>query len=75
MDFGNTGTSIPQLTVPNFKESKLHVPSLSEQKAIVEKLDALREETQRLETIYEQKLTALAALKQSLLHQAFTGNL
>lgn len=75
MDFGNTGTSIPQLTVPNFKESKLHVPPLSEQKAIVEKLDALREETQHLAHIYERKLAALDSLKQSLLHQAFSGQL
>jgi type I restriction enzyme, S subunit len=75
MDFGNTGTSIPQLTVPNFRESMLHVPSLSEQKAIVEKLDALREQTQRLATLYERKLAALEALKKSLLHQAFTGHL
>ena len=32
-----------------------------------------REETQRLESIYQQKLAALEALKKSLLHQAFTG--
>ena len=32
-------------------------------------------ETQRLESLYQQKLAALAALKKSLLHQAFTGNL
>jgi type I restriction enzyme S subunit len=75
MDFGNTGTSIPQLTVPNFKECKLYFPPLSLQKAIVEKLDDLREETQRLESIYKQKLAALEALKKSLLHQAFTGEL
>jgi type I restriction enzyme S subunit len=75
MDFGNTGTSIPQLTVPNIKESKLHVPPLSEQIAIVEKLDALSEETQRLTRIYERKLAALDELKKSLLHQAFNGEL
>lgn len=75
MDFGNTGTSIPQLTVPNFKESKLYVPSLSEQKAIVEKLDALSSETTRLAAICQQKLAALEALKKSLLHQAFSGEL
>ena len=75
MDFGNTGTSIPQLTVPNFKESKLHVPSLSEQASIAKKLDALREETQCLARIYEQKIAALDELKKSLLHQAFTGQL
>ena len=33
------------------------------------------EETQRLESIYQRKLAALEALKKSLLHQAFTGNL
>ncbi len=32
-------------------------------------------ETQRLESIYQQKLAALDALKKSLLHQAFTGEL
>ena len=39
------------------------------------KLDALREETQRLARLYERKLAALEALKKSLLHQAFTGEL
>jgi type I restriction enzyme S subunit len=32
-------------------------------------------ETERLASIYERKLTALDALKKSLLHQAFTGAL
>lgn len=38
-------------------------------------LDALSAETQRLTRIYEQKLAALAELKKSLLHQAFSGEL
>ena len=49
--------------------------SLSEQKRIVETLVSLTEETQRLECLYERKVGALEALKKSLLHQAFTGNL
>jgi type I restriction enzyme S subunit len=32
-------------------------------------------ETQRLESLYQQKLAALAELKKSLLHQAFAGEL
>ena len=36
---------------------------------------SLDEETQRLASIYQQKLAALEALKKSLLHQAFTGQL
>jgi type I restriction enzyme S subunit len=75
MDFGNTGTSIPQLTVPNFKESKLSVPSLLEQKVIVEELDELREETKRLEYVYQQKSVALDELKRSILKKAFEGDL
>ena len=50
-------------------------PSLGEQKRIADELDALAAETQRLTRLYEQKQAALAALKKSLLHQAFTGEL
>jgi hypothetical protein len=35
----------------------------------------LRDETQRLANLYERKLATLEALKKSLLHQAFTGEL
>jgi type I restriction enzyme S subunit len=38
-------------------------------------LDAIAAETLRLENIYELKLAALAELKKSLLHQAFSGEL
>jgi hypothetical protein len=38
-------------------------------------LDALATETQRLTRIYAQKLAALAALKKSRLHHAFSGEL
>jgi type I restriction enzyme S subunit len=48
---------------------------LEEQKQIVSILASLFEETQRLARIYEQKQAALAELKKSLLHQAFSGNL
>jgi type I restriction enzyme S subunit len=42
---------------------------------MAEQLDALAAETQRLTRLYEQKQAALVALKESLLHQAFTGKL
>ena len=51
------------------------LPPIAEQHQIVAKLDALAAETQRLTRLYEQKQAALAALKKSLLHQAFTGEL
>lgn len=49
--------------------------SIEEQKAIVATLDTLTIETQRLESLYQRKIAALDELKQSLLHQAFSGNL
>lgn len=51
----------------------LSLPPLVEQEAIAHELDAMAEQTQRLASVYERKLTALDALKKSLLRQAFTG--
>jgi len=51
------------------------LPPLDRQKAIVDEVDDLHEETQRFESLYQRKLAALDALKQSLLHQAFSGAL
>ncbi len=51
------------------------VPPLERQKALAEQLHSLREEAQRLAGVYERKVVALEALKKSLLHQAFSGNL
>jgi type I restriction enzyme S subunit len=50
------------------------VPPITTQRAII-KTSCLADETQRLESIYHQKLAALEALKKSLLHQAFSGEL
>lgn len=61
-----------------FPEAKaFHVchPGLAEQARIIAQLDSLREETQRLESLYQQKLAALEALKKSMLHHAFSGQL
>jgi type I restriction enzyme S subunit len=54
---------------------RFRFPPLAEQKRIAAKLDALDPETQRLARLYERKHAALEALKKSLLHQAFTGEL
>lgn len=56
-------------------KTKWFPKSHQEQKRIVTQLDTLAAESQRLTRLYEQKLAALAALKKSLLHQAFSGEL
>ncbi|MDD5099840.1 MAG: restriction endonuclease subunit S [Syntrophales bacterium] len=63
------------LSLGFFSRLPMPMPPIPKQIEIVEKLNVFREETQRLESIYQQKLTALEALKKSLLHQAFTGDL
>jgi type I restriction enzyme S subunit len=51
------------------------MPSLDKQVTVAANINALAAETQQLTRIYEQKLAALAELKKSLLHQAFSGEL
>jgi type I restriction enzyme S subunit len=61
-----------------FPEAKaFHVcfPHVSEQNRIIRQCDELADESKRLESCYQQKLDALEALKRSLLHQAFAGEL
>jgi type I restriction enzyme S subunit len=63
------------LSLSFFSQLLVPTPPLSEQRKIVAELDNLRNETCRLEPIYQQKLTALNALKKSLLDQAFSAKL
>jgi type I restriction enzyme S subunit len=69
------GAVMPNLSNTDLGNLRFYLPPLTEQKQIVTQLDALATETQRLETLYTQKLAALAELKKSLLHQAFSGEL
>jgi len=69
------GAVMPNLSNTDLGNFTLDLPPLHRQRDIVEKIDSLHEETQRLAAIYERKLAALDALKKSLLHQAFTGEL
>jgi type I restriction enzyme, S subunit len=70
-----SGSTVQHMRVPDSKKLQLPLPDLDEQECAVATLDKVREDTKRLESIYQQKLAALEALKKSLLHQAFTGKL
>jgi type I restriction enzyme S subunit len=69
------GVAQQNLSLAQVRDFQIAQPPIAEQQQIVAKLDALAAETQRLAGLYEQKLAALAALKKSLLHQAFSGAL
>jgi type I restriction enzyme S subunit len=71
-----TGAAQPKLNQSALNSIPIPIPkSVETQGEIVKSVEALQEETQRLAGIYEQKLAALDALKKSLLHQAFSGEL
>ena len=71
-----TGAAQPKLNQKALNSIPIPIPkSVATQAKIVESVESLQEETQRLARLYERKLSALEALKKSLLHQAFTGQL
>ena len=71
-----TGATVQGIKASLLKKIEISFPrSIEAQQTIVARLGALAEQTQRLESLYQQKLTALAELKKSLLHEAFSGRL
>lgn len=72
---GATGTAQKTVSLKVLRGFRVPFIPLARQMAAVAKLNVVAEETQRLESIYKKKLAALDELKQSLLHQAFSGQL
>ena len=72
---GGNGVNIRSLNQGTLSNLVIPFPSATVQTKIVRQLEKLSAQTQRLESIYQQKLSALGALKKSLLHQAFSGQL
>lgn len=69
------GAAHPHINLGDIKAYSIPLPLLDEQRHITQDLQALEAQTQRLESIYQQKLSALEALKKSLLHHGFSGKL
>lgn len=71
-----TGAAQPKLNQKALNSISIPIPKAVEVQAkIVESVESLQEETSHLAAIYSRKLALLAALKKSLLHQAFSGAL
>jgi type I restriction enzyme S subunit len=69
------GSAQHNINMGTFEEQLFPIPELVVQRKIVAALDELGDEVRRLASLYQQKLSALDALKKSLLHQAFSGQL
>lgn len=71
----DSGAANPALNRNQVHPIEIIWPPVARQQAIASMLDKLSIETERLETICQHKLGALTAFKQSMLHEAFAGNL
>jgi type I restriction enzyme S subunit len=69
------GTALMQINISDLRKIVVALPPLQEQAALIERLDAIQEAADQLVDVCERKLAALDELKQSLLHQAFSGAL
>ena len=69
------GTALKQINIKDLRVLKLFMPSLEEQHRIVQTLDTLSEKCRRLEEVAQQTIRECDALKQSILRQAFSGEL
>ena len=69
------GAALMQINIGDVRKLQVSFPPLVEQKSMAVKLNQLATETQRLERLCQQKQAALAELKKSLLHEAFSGAL
>ena len=69
------GAALMQINIRDLRNLILPIPPRATQAELADKFESMLEETQRLEALYQRKLEALDELKQSLLYQAFSGNL
>jgi type I restriction enzyme S subunit len=66
---------IPSMSIEHLREMKVPVPPMHEQHRIVHSIATLKVEITRLTSLCQRKRAALDGLKQSLMHQAFTGKI
>lgn len=70
-----TGATAIGIKASLLRAIEISFPQVKDQVEIVEELDALQAEAHHLESLYIRKLAALDELRQSLLQQAFSGQL
>ena len=69
------GTTMAHITKGIMDSTSISFPSIEEQHRIVRTLDTLSEKCRRLEQVAQQTIRECDALKQSILRQAFSGEL
>ena len=71
----NTGCGVPHVNVADVKNFSIPIPTLAEQTAIVSRLDALSTKISDLKAKYRRQIECCDELRQSLLREAFEGEM
>ena len=69
------GTALMQINIRDLRLISVSIPPLSEQNEIAQKMTDFHAKVQALTDLYERKATSFASLRNSLLTQAFAGEL
>jgi type I restriction enzyme S subunit len=69
------GSRMPRAKMTEVVKFKILIPPISEQKKIVAELDSLSAKVKQLKELQKSTSADLTALKQSILHKAFSGEL
>ena len=69
----SVGSNTKFLKIGMIENLNICVPPISKQRALMDSIKCIENNTIAIETVYQQKLTALDELKQSILQKAFTG--
>eukprot|EP01037_Dinobryon_pediforme_P002440 gene2440-2478_t len=72
---GSARAGMPKVNREHLFAYRVWLPNVEKQIELVKTLDSFAIETSNLESLYRQKLAAIAELKQSLLQKAFAGEL
>jgi len=67
--------TMPSISNDDLANLIIWLPPVPQQRRMLHLIEELSRETQRLALLYECKLASMGALKKSLLHEAFTGEL
>ena len=70
-----SGSTVPHLTCGEVRQLLIPLPSLLVQQQIIDHMTILRASVDRIERLYRSKLDELEALKKSILHKGFSGEL
>lgn len=72
---GTYGAALMQINIKDLRNLKFIVPDVETQRAIIVQVEHLYERTERLRSAYAAQVADTDALRQSLLHKAFSGQL